>query len=83
VLERFEQLIGPAKQGVFRFPVVKPSIARIPGDKMPLAMLADHFSAEMLDTNLKAPTARRALLDEVGWVRHRKNLLPPDDLPRG
>jgi hypothetical protein len=69
--DRFEQFIGPAEQGISRFRTIATDIGRIGGNQVSLTMLAHNSSAEMLDTNLKAPAARRTLLDEVGWVGHR------------
>jgi hypothetical protein len=57
-----------------RLAAVTSSAGRIDGNQTSLAMLADDPSAEMLDPDLKSPTARRALLNEVGWVGHRKQI---------
>ena len=70
--DRFEQFIGPAKQGISHFRAITTGIARIGGNQVSLTMLTHDPSAKMLDTNLKPSAARRTLLDEVGWVGHRK-----------
>jgi hypothetical protein len=70
VRDRFEQLIGPAKQSVARIRTIVPGVGRIDGNQMPLAMLTNNPSPKILDANLQPPAASGTFLDEVGGIGH-------------